>query len=70
MCQLEPPSGSSDIWCVHVSDVDRLVVITGGPGSRKSTFVEALAAHGLSHMPEAGRAIIQDQLAIGGNALP
>jgi predicted ATPase len=53
-----------------MSDTDRFFVITGGPGSGKSTLVKALAAHGFSHMPEAGRAIIQDQVAVGGNALP
>jgi len=53
-----------------MSDIDRLFIITGGPGSGKSTLIEALAAQGLSHMPEAGRAIIQDQVAIGGTALP
>ncbi len=49
---------------------DHLHLITGGPGSGKSSLVTALAAEGLPHMPEAGRAIIQDQVAIGGNALP
>jgi predicted ATPase len=49
---------------------DRLFVITGGPGSGKSTLVEALAGRGIPTMPEAGRAIIQDQVAIGGQALP
>src|SRR5580704_19697438 len=49
---------------------ERLFVITGGPGSGKSTLVDALAGHGLCTMPEAGRAIIEDQVAIGGNALP
>jgi predicted ATPase len=49
---------------------DRLFVVTGGPGSGKSTLVNALAEHGICSMPEAGRAIIQDQLAIGGQALP
>ncbi|EHL97353.1 hypothetical protein HMPREF9946_04233 [Acetobacteraceae bacterium AT-5844] len=53
-----------------MEDIDRLIVITGGPGSGKSTLVAALAAAGLPHMPEAGRAIIQDQQAIGGTALP
>lgn len=53
-----------------MSEIDRLFVITGGPGSGKSTLIEALAAHGLSYMPEAGRAIIQDQVARGGTALP
>src|SRR3546814_13735359 len=36
-------------------------VITGGPGSGKSTLIEALAVEGFDHMPEAGRAIIRDQ---------
>jgi predicted ATPase len=49
---------------------DRFFVITGGPGSGKSTLIDALAQRGLGAMPEAGRAIIQDQLAIGGEALP
>jgi predicted ATPase len=48
---------------------DRLFVITGGPGSGKSTLINALAGRGISTMPEAGRAIIQDQMAIGGEAL-
>jgi predicted ATPase len=47
-----------------------LFIITGGPGSGKTTLIEALAAHGVRRMPEAGRAVIQDQLAIGGSALP
>jgi len=49
---------------------DHLFVVTGGPGSGKSSLVEALATEGLRHMPEAGRAIIRDQVAIGGTALP
>jgi predicted ATPase len=49
---------------------DRFHVLTGGPGSGKSTLIAALAAQGFAHMPEAGRAIIQDQVAIGGSALP
>jgi len=53
-----------------MSDTDRLFIVTGGPGSGKSTLIDALAAQGLSHMPEAGRAIIRDQVAIGGTALP
>jgi len=45
-------------------------VVTGGPGSGKTTLIEALGAQGYPAMPEAGRAIIQDQVAIGGAALP
>jgi len=52
------------------SDNDRFYIITGGPGSGKSTLIAALAAQGRHAMPEAGRAIIQDQSAIGGSALP
>jgi predicted ATPase len=49
---------------------DHLFVITGGPGSGKSTLIAALAAAGHDVMPEAGRAIIREQVAIGGSALP
>lgn len=48
----------------------RFFVITGGPGSGKSTLIRELARLGFSTTVEAGRAIIQDQLAIGGDALP
>jgi predicted ATPase len=51
-------------------DTSRFVIITGGPGCGKSTLIEALAAAGHAHMPEAGRSVIIDQLAIGGQALP
>jgi predicted ATPase len=49
---------------------ERLFVLTGGPGSGKSTLIEALAKAGYPGSVEAGRAIIQDQLAIDGPALP
>lgn len=49
---------------------DHMFVITGGPGSGKSSLVAALAARGIATMPEAGRAIIRDQVASGGDALP
>jgi predicted ATPase len=55
---------------MSASAQERFFVITGGPGSGKSTLIEALAGMGLTTMPEAGRAIIQAQQAIGGNALP
>jgi predicted ATPase len=45
-------------------------VLTGGPGSGKSTLIAALQRAGYAHSIEAGRGIIQDQLAIGGGALP
>jgi predicted ATPase len=55
---------------MEASKVDHLFVITGGPGSGKSTLINALGERGITNMPEAGRAIIQDQVAIGGEALP
>ncbi|MEH3107636.1 MAG: AAA family ATPase [Sphingomonas fennica] len=48
----------------------RAFVVTGGPGSGKSTLIAALADEGFATMPEGGRAIIRDQQAIGGDALP
>lgn len=49
---------------------ERLVVITGGPGSGKSTLIDHLRETGHAHSPEAGRGIIRDQAAIAGPALP
>ena len=48
----------------------RLIVLTGGPGSGKSTLLDALATAGRSIGPEAGRAVIRQQMAIDGPALP
>lgn len=50
--------------------MDRFVVITGGPGSGKTSLIGALTRAGYAHTVEAGRAIIQDQVAIDGPALP
>lgn len=50
--------------------IEDLYIISGGPGSGKSTLLKALGQHGYPCMPEAGRAIIQHQLSIGGSALP
>lgn len=47
-----------------------LVVVTGGPGSGKSTLIAALANAGLATRPEAGRRVIRDETATGGRALP
>lgn len=49
---------------------NRLFVLTGGPGAGKTTLLETLAAAGHAVAPEAGRAIIRDQLAIDGPGLP
>ena len=52
------------------NQTDHFIVLTGGPGSGKTTLFEALAARGYATAPEAGRNIIQDQSAVGGSALP
>ena len=54
----------------ELHEQERFFVVTGGPGSGKTTLIEALATKGLRTMPEAGRAIIKDQIATEGSALP
>ncbi|PKH22189.1 ATPase [Enterobacterales bacterium CwR94] len=45
-------------------------ILTGGPGSGKSTLIHQLAQQGYTCSVEAGRAVIQEQVATGGNAVP
>ncbi len=45
-------------------------ILTGGPGSGKSTIIETLLKRGYWCSKEAGRGVIQDQVNIGGDALP
>ncbi|MGC2195640.1 MAG: AAA family ATPase [Terriglobales bacterium] len=52
------------------SDGERFIVVTGGPGSGKSTLIKTLERAGYGRSVEAGRGIIQDQVAIGGRAVP
>lgn len=50
---------------------ESLIVITGGPGAGKSTLLDHLHRHhGLNVVEEGGRAIIREQLACAGDALP
>lgn len=51
-------------------DSDRFFVLTGGPGSGKTTLISALRQAGFHTSVEAGRAIIRNQVDIGGPALP
>ncbi len=53
-----------------MANTEHMIVVTGGPGSGKSSLIDALAQRGFRTMPEAGRAIIRDQIRIGGKALP
>ncbi|SDK42556.1 Predicted ATPase [Pseudomonas delhiensis] len=47
-----------------------MFVLTGGPGSGKTSLLEHLRGRGLACVGEGGRAIIREELAHGGNALP
>jgi predicted ATPase len=51
-------------------NAERFFVVTGGPGSGKSALIDALEKSGYARSVEAGRGIIQDQVTIGGSALP
>jgi predicted ATPase len=53
-----------------LKDHERFYVLTGGPGSGKTAVIEALHQAGYTRTVETGRGIIQDQVAIGGRALP
>ncbi|KWB50237.1 ATPase [Burkholderia ubonensis] len=48
----------------------RFFVVTGGPGSGKSTLIDALERAGFARSQEAGRGVIRDQVAVDGPALP
>lgn len=51
-------------------DASKLFVVTGGPGSGKSTLISALRHRGFATVEESGRAIIREQMSSGGDALP
>jgi predicted ATPase len=53
--------------CIHNPN---LFVISGGPGSGKTTVLQELAKLGFAHAPEVARQIIQEQVRAGGMALP
>jgi predicted ATPase len=48
----------------------KLFVVTGGPGSGKTTVLRELAKVGFQHAPEVARQIIQEQMRSAGTALP
>ncbi len=52
------------------TDKGKFFVLTGGPSSGKSALIDALERAGYARSVEAGRAIIQNQMLIGGHALP
>ncbi|HVV67737.1 MAG TPA: AAA family ATPase [Gammaproteobacteria bacterium] len=50
--------------------MNRLIVITGCSGGGKSTLITELESQGYYTVPEPGRAIVKEQLVIGGDLTP
>lgn len=49
---------------------DHFFIVTGGPGAGKTSLLAELARRGFQTIPESGRAIIREEMARGGDALP
>lgn len=62
-------SHSVNILCKEIAMINR-VVLTGGPGSGKTSVIEFLNNLGYPSAPEVGRKVIQRQVRSQGNALP
>ena len=52
------------------NDANRYFVLTGGPGSGKTTLIEALRAEGFATTEEAGRGVIREAMQSDEEALP
>lgn len=52
------------------ADGAQLFVLTGGPGAGKTTLIDAIGNAGFATVPEAGRAIIRQQMPIAGRGQP
>jgi predicted ATPase len=55
---------------MHLSEPGQRFVIAGGPGSGKSTLIDALSDAGEICYEESSRALIREQLAKGGRLVP
>lgn len=54
---------------MNINIRNNFIILTGGPGSGKTSIIESLKQKGYQCVEEVGRQIIQVQLAIGGNAV-
>lgn len=59
-----------DVTLTHHGDLVQRYIITGAPGTGKSTLLNALQQNAFSCFHEVSRTIIQQQQAIGGTLLP
>lgn len=51
-------------------EMNHFFVLTGGPGTGKTSLIEVLKQHGFQTVPEDARRIIQEQVAMKGDGLP
>lgn len=51
-------------------DNQQCIVLTGGPGSGKTSVINAIKARGVRCAMEVGRQVIQSEMIKGGQALP
>ena len=54
----------------ETGNAHRFFVVTGGPGSGKTSLIDSLEKCGYARTVEAGRSIIRDQVSVAGPALP
>jgi predicted ATPase len=59
-----------DDYTANVPEQPNLFVVSGGPGSGKTTVLDELAQLGFPYAPEVARQIIKEQVETGGTALP
>ncbi len=73
---MNPDNSNNKVEDTYLSDTSfpivksNYVVISGCSGGGKSTLLSELASRGYSVVPEPGRQIVKEQIAINGDALP
>jgi len=68
LCYAEDPSTFKEGADTAVTN--NFFILTGGPGSGKTTLIEELNRRGVFSVEEVARKIIQEEMALGGDALP